>query len=85
MKNMSFEMFTKAGDKACQGLVNRLSKKIRGTKRLTMTELDELIDKGMEKIALKHPEVFDTEPRYHIRHALDKVAIEMGYKGIYDF
>jgi len=83
MKKIYFEMFTQAGEKACQGLVNRLTKKIQGKKRLTMTEIEELIDKGMKKIALKHPEVWDTEPRYHIRHAVDKVAIEVGYKGIY--
>lgn len=61
MKNY-YEMYTPAGERACDSLVKRVTKKIQGTKRVTAKEIEDMVEKGMEKIAVKHPEVFDTEP-----------------------
>jgi hypothetical protein len=76
---MSYDMFTKAGNNACQALVNRIAKKIRGKVRLTPAGLQELYDKGREKIAERHEEVYDTEPRVMIAAAVNRVLSEVGY------
>ena len=78
-----YEMFSKSGDRACQSLVNRITKKIQGKKRVTAIEIEELIHEGMKKIAVKHGEVWDTEPRYHIEYAINKAMSEAGYQKIY--
>jgi hypothetical protein len=84
--NMSedFEMFSKAGDRACQGLVNRITKKIQGKKRVTADDIENLVYEGMKKIALKHGEVFDTEPRYHIEARINKAMREAGYQIVFN-
>ena len=83
MKKIEYEMFSPSGERACQSLVNRITKKIQGTKRVTAREIDELIDEGMEKIAVKHSEIWDTEPRYHIKNAINKAMMDAGYQTIY--
>ena len=85
MSKINYEMFSPSGERACQSLVNRITKKIQGTKRVTAAEIEKLVDKGMDKIAVKHGEVWDTEPRYHIRTAVDKAMVEAGYQKIYDY
>lgn len=79
MTRQSFDMYTAAGDRACASLVNRIAKKIRGTKRITPNELQELYDSGRDKIAKRHGEVFDTEPRVEIARAVNTVLKEVGY------
>jgi hypothetical protein len=78
-----YEMFSKSGNNACQSLVNRITKKINGKKRVTATEIETLVDEGMKKIAVKHGEVFDTEPRYHIEARIDKAMREAGYQEVF--
>ena len=78
-----YEMFSKSGNNACQSLVNRITKKINGTKRVTADEIETLVKEGMEKIAIKHPEVGDSEPGYHIRGRVDKAMREAGYQEIW--
>lgn len=75
----SYEMFSKAGDRACHSLVKRVTKKINGKLKVSKEELDEIITEGLKKIAEKHGEVFDTEPPYHISHELNKVLQKNGY------
>ncbi len=79
-----FEMFTKAGNKACLGLVNRITKKIQGKKRVTAYDIEDLVYEGMKKIAVKHGEVFDTEPRYHIEVRINKAMREAGYQIVFN-
>ena len=79
-----FEMFSKAGDKACQSLVNRVTKKIQGKKRVTANDIEVLVYEGMKKIAVKHGEVFDTEPRYHIEARINKTMREAGYQIVFN-
>ena len=74
-----YEMFSKAGDRACHSLVTSASKKILGKKRLTKQEVQELFDNGRKKISVKHGEVFDTEPRYHIARGFNNALKEAGY------
>ena len=80
---MSYEMFSKSGDNACQSLVNRITKKIQGPKRVSCIEIEEAVHEGMKQIAVKHGEVFDTEPRYHIEVRINKVMEETGYKKVF--
>ena len=82
MKNY-YEMFTPAGERACDSLVKRVTKKIQGTKRVTAKEIEDMVDKGMDKIAVKHPEVGDTEPRWHIRDYVDKAMADNGYQKVF--
>jgi len=83
MKNY-YEMYNEAGERACDALVKRVTKKIQGTKRVTAQEIEDMVDKGMEKIAIKHPEVFDTEPRWHIRDYVDKAMVDNFYQKVFD-
>lgn len=76
---MSYDMFTKAGNNACQALVNRISKTIKGARRITAAELQVLYDRGRDKIAEKYGEVFDTEPRVELARAINKTLEETGY------
>ena len=82
MKNY-YEMYTPAGDRACDSLVKRVTKKIQGTKRVTAREIEDLVDKGMDKIAVKHPEVGDTEPRWHIREYVNKAMVDNFYQKVF--
>jgi hypothetical protein len=82
MKN-NYEMYTPAGEKACDSLVKRIIKKIEGNKRVTANEIEDMVEKGMEKIAIKHPEVDDTEPRWYIRDYVDKAMVDNFYQKIF--
>jgi hypothetical protein len=74
-----YEMFSPAGERACQSLVNSTSKKILGPKRLTKDEVQRLYDDGRDKVSEKHEEVDDTEPRWHIAREINKALKEAGY------
>jgi hypothetical protein len=78
-----YEMFTPAGERACDSLVERITKKIQGTKRVTAEEIEDMVEKGMEKIAVKHPEVDDTEPRWHIRNYVNKAMVDNFYQKVF--
>lgn len=83
-----YEMFSDAGNKACVDLVNKLCKKIEGKKRLTQDEVTKIVKEGMDKIESQHPEVYDTEPHWHIVDAVNKKCKEVGYAftiGRFDF
>lgn len=72
-------MFSRAGDRACHSLVKSASKKILGKKRLAKQDIQDLFDNGRKKISVKHGEVFDTEPRYHIARGINNALKEAGY------
>lgn len=77
---MSYEMFTPAGERACQSLVNKITKKIQGTRHVTLSEIELMVHEGMKKIAVKHGEVYDTEPSYHIQVRVNLAMKEQGYQ-----
>lgn len=83
METKSYEMYTESGDKACDNLVKRITKKINGIKRVTPKEIEDMVDNGMKKIAIKHREVYDTEPRWHIRNCINKAMEENFYQEIF--
>jgi hypothetical protein len=83
MKNV-YEMYTPAGDRACDALVKRITKKIQGKKRVTAKQIFEMVEKGMEKIGVKHPEVDDTEPRWHIKDYVDKAMVDNDYQKVFE-
>ena len=89
-------MFSPAGEKACQTLVDSISKKIQSNERMTKERIQELYDAGRKKISEKHGEVYDTEPRGHIAHQISKSLRKAGYgfylnswgeieEGVYDY
>ena len=75
----SYEMFSAAGDKACETLVNRICKKIHSHIRVTKEEIVGEIEEGQMLIALIYPEAHDTEPRGHICHEVSKALKDAGY------
>jgi len=78
-KVRGFEMFSKAGNSACNSLVESVIKKISGTKRVTEEELNVLLRKRIAKIAEKHSEVYDTEPPEHIVYYINQHLKSVGY------
>lgn len=78
-ENYEFEMYSKAGELACRNGVKKIYKKIEGTKRITQPEIEEFVRVVMDKIDVKHGEVWDTEPHWHIRNLTNKKLKEVGY------
>ena len=79
LEKADFEMFSKSGNNACRREVKKIFKAIRGKKRLTEDDVVTLMDNAFKKIKEKHPEVYDTEPRYHIRKFLEYCCREVQY------
>lgn len=69
---MSFEMYTPAGDRACQAQLNKIVKFIQSGKGVTPDAINALYDNALNKIKLKHPEVMDTEPSWHLKDRIRK-------------
>ena len=79
-ENYEFEMFSKAGELACRNGVKKIYKKIEGAKRITEYEIESFVlDVVIKRIAVKHGEVWDTEPHWHIRNLTNKKLKEVGY------
>jgi len=78
-ENYFFEMFSKAGETACKNGILKIYKKIEGVKRITESEISEFVEIVINKINEKHPEVWDTEPHWHIRNLTNKKLKEVGY------
>ena len=74
-----YEMYSAAGNRACQSVVNSITKKILGSKRVTEDTILDLFNKGRMKIAEKHGEVYDTEPRYHMQYRINAALKDAGY------
>lgn len=73
----NFEMFSQQGNRKCNTLVKNISKKILTSKKYyTNEEIGSWIREGMDKIKVKHGEVWDTEPRNHILEQIEKVIQE---------
>lgn len=68
---ISYEMYSKAGDRACHRLVTQIHRRLESRKRYTRDEIMQMIYDGMRSIAEKHGEVYDTEPRQHIFHRVN--------------
>jgi len=69
---MSFEMYTKAGDSACQTQLNKIVKFIEKGKGITPEVINSMYEDAMKKIAVKHREVYDTEPEWHLKDRIKK-------------
>lgn len=65
-------MYTAAGNRAAEALYNRLVK--YAAKDLTDTELAKVALAAFNKTALKHAEIFDTEPRDMILERVEKLT-----------
>ena len=66
-----FSMFTKEGNVACQEVIENVKKMEQGA---TKEEISEVVRVTMEKIAKKHKEVFDSEPRDIILSKVEKIT-----------
>jgi len=75
----NYQMFSKAGNKACESLVRKIEKKIFGTKRVTKEQIEEMIKKGFEKIGQTHSEIGDSEPESDICFFINKALKQAGY------
>jgi Asp-tRNA(Asn)/Glu-tRNA(Gln) amidotransferase C subunit len=75
---MSFEMYTPAGDRACQTQLNKIVKFIEKGKDVSPTTIENMYDTALSKIETKHPEVHDTEPAWHMRNGIKK-ALEINF------
>jgi Asp-tRNA(Asn)/Glu-tRNA(Gln) amidotransferase C subunit len=73
---MSFEMFTKAGNSACQTQLNKIIKFIKNGKGVTPETINTMYENALEKISIKHPEVNDTEPEWHLKDRIKKALQE---------
>jgi hypothetical protein len=80
----AFDMYTPAGDKACQKLVDGIVAKINGDKKMTGEEVEKLLKDGVAKVAKTHREVHDTEPRGEIAHQISKALKAAGYAFYFD-
>ena len=69
---MSFEMYTKAGDSACQTQLNKIVKFIEKGNGVTPEVISTMYNDAMKKIAIKHREVYDTEPEWHLKDRIRK-------------
>lgn len=78
-KYTSFEMFSKAGDKACKSLVKKVFKRIEGKYRMTQEDVTTMITVECKKVQKKFPEVYDTEPGGHIQDLINQKLEEVGY------
>ena len=71
----SYEMFSEQGNRKYHTLVKNITEEIHNSKHhLTKEIVEDWIKKGMNKIEVKHPEVYDTEPRMHIVGRVEKVC-----------
>lgn len=59
----SYEMFTKAGDRACHAIVKAALRLPLGS---TDADIYKLVRERMKKLQSKHPEINDSEPGGHI-------------------
>jgi hypothetical protein len=75
---MSFEMFTPAGDRACQTQLNKIVKFIEKRKGVTPEVINTMYENATDKIAVKHLEVYDTEPEWHLKDRIKK-ALENNF------
>ena len=88
LETYDFEMFSKAGNNACRSVVNKATKKITGTKRITQDEIIKYCSQLITEVEKKHPEVSDTEPAWHIADLINKALEQVGYQfkvSRYDF
>jgi hypothetical protein len=74
-----YEMFSAAGNRACDTLVKSIQERIMSKERVTAEEIAKSIEEGQVQIEAKHPEVYDTEPRGHICHEISKCLKDAGY------
>ena len=76
---MSFEMYSKAGDTACQTQLNKIVKFIEKGKGVTPEVIETMFDDARKKISVKYPEVYDTEPRCHLISGIKKALDDNFY------
>ena len=76
---LNYEMYSPAGNRACQAAVDSATKKILGKTRISSKDLEDLFEGICKRVSQKHSEVYDTEPRWHISNRLNKALKEAGY------
>lgn len=74
-----YEMFTKAGNKACESLVKKVIRKIKSQQKMTHELILKLCQTGCKKIEEKYPEVYDSEPVFHIATCVNRALKSEGY------
>jgi len=77
----NFEMFTKEGNNAIRTRLQKLLHNIetKSGHLITPLVIKQEYEKILEAVAVKHEEVYDTEPSYHIRFLIKKCLNENFY------
>lgn len=76
---VNYEMYTSSGEKACRKLVDGISTRILGDKRVSGEEIQKMLEEETAKIAKTHREIYDTEPRGEIARQVNKTLKKAGY------
>jgi hypothetical protein len=78
-KDQDYEMFSKAGNTAITTQLKKIISFIEKGKGITPDSIDDKYEEMCKKVEVKHREVYDTEPRYHIRFLIKKCLEENFY------
>lgn len=73
----TFDMYTAAGNKACQSAAKRIVKQAKSAR--DHGDLLKITQAEMAKVAEKHREVYDTEPRYHFGCVVNRICKAKGW------
>jgi hypothetical protein len=82
---VDFEMYTEEGNEACTQALENIKTIINGDKFISEREFEEVAEAEMKKVSSTHPEVYDTEPRWHFTRLINKMLEEKGYGYRADF
>jgi len=77
---MNYEMFSAAGNRVCDTLVNRVNKGITNGKIKNRESAVKKINDGIAKIAKHHDEVHDSEPPSHIGYGTERAFKNAGWE-----
>lgn len=73
-----FEMYTPAGNLACRRLATRM---VKSTIKLdTRPKLTKFFNDELNKVAEKHGEIWDTEPRCHLARFAETIGEMHGFE-----
>lgn len=76
-----YEMFSKAGNRACHSIAGAAIRKIAGKKRVTEQQILDLVSARIMKVykAGKHREILDSEPPRNIAFYINRALEIAGY------
>lgn len=67
LDDYNYEMYTNAGNRAITTQLRKIIRYIEKGRMITPEVIETKIETLLKTIEVKHPEVWDTEPHWHIR------------------